>query len=126
MPHSITNMKLQSMCTSKTQLDTCQEILRSQNHLARTFAQCLNENLDTDSQVQAFLENLKVEKVANTTAASSYGDEVKACRVYLSKLLPQHCRDEVSEFIAADDYHGAYQHLNLQCKLSKDSHKLFT
>jgi hypothetical protein len=72
----------------------------------------LTENLDTDGQIQAFLENLKVEKVANMTAASSYGDKVKACGVHFSKL-PQHRRDEVSEFISVDDYHGAYQHLNL-------------
>ena len=75
----------------------------------RTFAQCLNEILDTDGQIQqAFLENLKVEKVENMTAASSYGDKVKACEV------PQHRRDEVSEFIVVfDDYHDAYQNLNL-------------
>ena len=47
------------------------------------------------------------------TAASSYGDKVKACGVHFSKV-PQHRRDEVSEFIAVvDDYHDAYQHLNL-------------
>jgi hypothetical protein len=68
----------------------------------RTFAQCLNENLDTDGQIQAFLENLKVEKVA----------KVNACGVHFSKL-PQHRRDEVSEFISVDDFHGAYQHFNL-------------
>ena len=37
---------------------------------------------------------------------------MKACGVHFSKL-PQHRRDEVSEFISVDDYHGAYQHLNL-------------
>ena len=60
----------------------------------------MNENLDTDGLIQAFLENLKVEKMANmTTAASSYGDKVKACGVHFSKL-PQHRCDEVSELIA--------------------------
>ncbi len=97
-------MKLQSMCRSKTQLDPFMSGDPQIPESSRTFAQCLNENLDTDGQIQAFLENLKVEKVANMTAASSYGDKVKAC---------EHRCDEVSEFIAAHDYHGAYQHLNL-------------
>ena len=110
--NSITNMKLQSMCRSKSQLDTFMSGDPQIPGSSRTFAQCLTENLDTDGQIQAFLENLKVEKVANMTAASSYGDKVKACGVHFSKL-PQHRRDEVSEFISVDDYHGAYQHLNL-------------
>ena len=56
--YSITNMKLQSMCRSKTQLDTFMagDPLVS----SRTFAQCLNENLDTDGLIQAFLENLQL------------------------------------------------------------------
>ncbi len=65
--HSITNMKLQSMCRSKTQLDT----IMAGGPLV-------------PGQIQAFLENLKVEKVENMTAASSYGDKVKACGVHFS------------------------------------------
>jgi hypothetical protein len=97
--HSITNMKLQSMCRSKSQQDTFMSGDPQISGSSRTFVQCLTENLDTDGQIQAFLENLKVEKVANMTAASSYGDKVKACGVHFSKL-PQHRRDEVSEFIS--------------------------
>ena len=99
--HSITNMKLQSMCRSKTQLDTFMagDPLVS----SRTFAQCLNENLDTDGLIQAFLENLKVEKMANMTAASSYGKHAVSILVNYHNIVAMKFPNS-SRLL--DDYHG--------------------
>ena len=108
----LTNLKLQSLCRSKDQLNAQMAGDPLIPDSSMTFEQCMVRNLDNDCQIQAFLENLKNEKVANMSAASSYGDKVKACGVHFSKL-PQHRRDEVSELLAVDDYHGAYQRLNI-------------
>jgi hypothetical protein len=90
----LTNLKLQRLCRSKDQINTqlAGDPLIPGSVL--TFDQVLRLNLENDCQIQAFLENLKTEKVANMSAASSFGDKVKACGVHFSKL-PQHRRGKI-------------------------------
>jgi hypothetical protein len=109
---NITDVKINVLSKTTMQLDLQMAGDPTVPNSTITFDQLLHLYLPTIGLKQAFLESRDSTNVSNMAAASTYGDRVKACGVHFSKL-PQNRRDEVSEFIAVDDYHGAYQHLNI-------------
>ena len=112
LAHQITEVKLSQLCKTREQLDLQMAGDPTVPTRPITFKQLVDLYLPRIGSKQAFLESHEATTAANMSAASSYGEKVRACGVHFSKL-PQNRRNQVSEFIAVDDYHGAYQHINL-------------